>query len=384
MRKTSGGVLAALLLVALFSVASAGGCSLGRRAARVPLPGPIYIHMVDASIGWVVAGGLGSGTGTAIVARTTDGGATWADVGPKGLSDRDVALQAYTFKDAQTAWLATSRDGQPPDIWRTTDGGKTWRDTTTSIEHGLIKQLFFLDPQTGWMLVGTNAATQAELVDLYRTGDGGATWTKTAGVEPGKLTPGGLPMSGYKTGLTFLNESTGWLAGFLGAPASVAELFYVTHDGGRTWQPQTLAIEDGFGSAGVTIAPPVFFGQKEGLLLVSSGSASRLYATGDRGATWTPEGDVSASGTPVIDVVDRDHVFLAYGHSIVATSDGGHHWTAVYDAKSDGRISSLSFADPRVGWAVMSNGPYDSFYLAKTIDGGAHWELVHAMLQQSR
>ncbi len=85
--------------------------------------------------------------------------------------------------------------------------------------------------------------------------------------------------------------------------------------------------------------------------------------------------DVSASGTPVIDAVDRDHVFLAYGHSIVATSDGGHHWTAVYDAKSDGRILNLSFADPRGGWAVMSNGPYDSFCLTKTIDGGSRLQL---------
>lgn len=268
MRKTSGWVLAALLLVALFLVASAGGCSLGRRAARVPLPGPIYIHMVDASTGWVVAGGLGSGTGTAIVARTTDGGATWADVGPKGLSDREVALQAYTSKDAQTTWLATSRDGQPPDIWRTTDGGKTWRDTTTSIEHGLIKQLFFLT---------------------------------------------------------------------------------------------------------------VFFGQKEGLLLVSSGSASRLYATGDRGATWALQGGLPALGTPVINAVDRDHVFLAYDRSILATSDGGRHWTTVYPGPGYGRISSLSFADPRNGWAVMADGPNDTPYLAQTADGGAHWQPVKAV-----
>lgn len=201
MRKAMGLVIALMLMTA-----SATGCLSGRRTTKNPLPNPIYVRMSDASIGWAAAGGVTPGT--AIVARTTDGGKTW---------------------------------------------------------------------------LGT--ATEAEPVDLYGTRDGGATWSKVAGSDLSSQAPGGLPADGYKLGMTFIDESTGWLTGNNFAPGSAAMLFHVTHDGGRTWRRQQLELPDELKLNGVTVAPPIFIDGRRGVLTVNGSNLVYLYSTLDGGTT---------------------------------------------------------------------------------------------------
>ncbi len=68
--------------------------------------------------------------------------------------------------------------------------------------------------------------------------------------------------------------------------------------------------------------------------------------------------------------VDGKHGWMAVGHQIVSTSDGGRTWTTRYRGRLTalGDISGIQFIDTRHGWAVSRAG------MLKTTDGGATWQ----------
>src|SRR5512146_2889312 len=65
-------------------------------APVVSAPALTAIHMVDASNGW--------GISETQVLRTTDGGATWYDIGPKGVAQLGYAATS-AFLDLQHGWV---------------------------------------------------------------------------------------------------------------------------------------------------------------------------------------------------------------------------------------------------------------------------------------
>lgn len=89
--------------------------------------GPSYL---DVNIIW-------AGTDDGLVHRTLDGGKTWSNVTPKGLSSWSKITQIDSgHYDKQTAYISVSRfkiDDLKPHIYRTHDGGQSW----TEIVHGL-------------------------------------------------------------------------------------------------------------------------------------------------------------------------------------------------------------------------------------------------------
>ena len=78
-----------------------------------------------------------AGSDTGLIHLTTDGGTTWSDVTPKGLSDwsKIAMIEASRF-DPAVAYAAVDRhrlDDQAPYLYRTRDYGKTWQPITTGI-----------------------------------------------------------------------------------------------------------------------------------------------------------------------------------------------------------------------------------------------------------
>lgn len=80
---------------------------------------------------------LWAGTDDGLIHRTADGGKTWADVTPPGLTAwSKVSMLAASPHDDLTAWAAINRirlDDMKPHVLRTHDGGKTWEE----VVHGL-------------------------------------------------------------------------------------------------------------------------------------------------------------------------------------------------------------------------------------------------------
>lgn len=265
-------------------------------------------------------------------------------------------------------------------MYSTTDGGQTWQGTTiTSFTPGsTLQQMTFVDAEHGWILFSTSTQTQntlpATLVDIFQTTDGGHTWHKIASSEKSEHpAPGSLPYNAILSGMRFLTASTGWITGkFVGTAPRLPAWFYVTHDGGHTWQQQPLPQPANVDA--LIISPPIFSSSHEGLLPVylqyGAGVSFSLYVTHNSGATWTPTAQL-AGVSPRVDCADINHCWLS-DTTLYGTSDGGKTWAAHNGFTG---LMLTSFVSSQVGWAI-ENPAKDRSTLLETHDGGHTWTVV--------
>jgi photosystem II stability/assembly factor-like uncharacterized protein len=321
--------------------------------APVPL---ISVHMVDAVTGWALT--------EKHLLRTTDGGTRWADVTPQGsVLTRE---SAGDFLSGFVAWISIpGHEAGTVRIIRTTDGGRTWRETILSTP--IVGGITFVNPRDGWILASLGAGAGSEAVDIFHTADGGTTWARIAGATPGNAGSGGIPLSGIKSGLSFLTSSVGWITGSW--PVDDVAWFYMTQDGGRTWRRKPLPPPFSSARGQLNTMPPLPFPPSSGVLPVNFTSAVRsgtdFYMTRDAGKTW-----VSTTLLPNYAAVwsfpDVRHGWAGAGSVMRATTDGAHHWTALPYVRD---LMWLDFVSPQRGWAVTSSPPF----LRKTSDGGRTW-----------
>jgi photosystem II stability/assembly factor-like uncharacterized protein len=188
------------------------------------------IDAIDARTAWAV-GDWGA------VVQTTDGGATWVDRSLGALPvervespDRmmqtitdDVILYDVEFLDAQQGFIA----GEFGTLLATADGGAHWRQIAVPTEKTLFG-LHFEDPQRGWV-VGIDGI-------ILRTEDGGQTWT----------TQNGLTATAAIEDVSFVEAmaNPGLYAidvrGDRGVVVGDSGAFFLSADGGRTWQRRAL------------------------------------------------------------------------------------------------------------------------------------------------
>ncbi len=341
----------------------------GSRTPPDPTEMPTSLHMIDATTGWVLTENT--------VLRTTDGGSHWQNVTPANtsLSPGSVA----DFHTASLAWIVTRQAGaSTAQVWRTIDGGQTWQQSTVQSPL-LVKQITFIDAQHGWILSGKKnaAVAPAEIAQILRTVDGGKTWQSVSTALFSDVTPSGhLPYGGQKSGIHFLNVSTGWVTGTV--MFNDLAWLYVTHDGGSTWYQQTLPKPSGVPSAQLSIMSPTFFSVTDGILPVKFSDltterdiATVIYVTHNGGTTWKPTTPVSTA-LRAADFLDTQHGWVTDGTSLFMTSDGGQHWTRLAASANFEHATQLDFVSGTLGWAISDQGNGSSFLL-KTMDGGQTW-----------
>ncbi len=325
------------------------------------------LHMIDATTGWAL-----SGQG---VLRTTDGGLHWQNVSPSNISLTRESIAE--FRTATLAWVGIQQtNAATAQVLRTTDGGKSWQQT--AIQAPFLRQITFIDAQHGWILSSWRpTGGAAEAVSVVRTTDGGKTWQSVSQALFADTTPPGhLPYGGQKSGIHFLNASTGWVTGTVTVP-HLAWL-YITHDGGSTWNQQTLPMPSGVPSAQLSIMSPTFFSATDGILPVTfsdtatvSSIATDIYVTHDGGATWQNTTPVPAV-LSTIDFLDMQHGWATDGTVLYSTSNGGQHWTKLSPNTSFKQVTFLNFVSSTAGLAISQQGNSSSFLL-KTADGGQTW-----------
>ncbi len=115
-----------------------------------------------------------AGTDTGLIHLTRDGGKTWKDVSPKGLSDwsKISQIEASHF-DPAVAYAAVDRhrlDDQKPYIYRTRDYGQSWQLIADGIGGSSFLRAVREDPQTrGLLFAGTE-------LGIYVSFDDGDRW----------------------------------------------------------------------------------------------------------------------------------------------------------------------------------------------------------------
>ena len=396
------------------------------------------IHMMDARNGWAIthpAPAASHKTALALM-RTTDGGQTWYDVTPPepyaqsgtGTSTANIEVSTYPITDflsATTAWIAfTPLAYEAMPLYFTKDGGKTWQESQLpagNASSGAI-QMSFIDEQHGWLLTAPIEATplDTESVILFQTVDSGKTWLQVSQSSASRTlsdtSRGPLPFAGTKTGFTFINTQTGWMVG--STQYQNFFWFYVTHDGGKTWQHQDMppllnALPTSPSGAGpqFQLTPPTFFG-KEGVLAFTiptdgnypttqesaTGQILELYVTHDDGQTWHDAQSPFATAGGIYhsyhvpQMLDATHGVFTLGNRVFfiqSSSDAfgmlssSNMLTTKY--RNYGNIVQFNFISPTNGWVVLDNAhpvsaevdDNDPLVLYHTIDGGQTWTQIN-------
>jgi photosystem II stability/assembly factor-like uncharacterized protein len=198
-----------------------------------------------------------------------------------------------------------------------------------------LHAVYFLDERRGWVAGGNGA--------LLETADGGETWRSAAR----------RPTEDTIRDIYFSDSLTGWIVCErdiykLRTRDEARTYLMKTADGGRTWQRVNLAEPD------ARLVRAVF---TEGGHAWAFGEAGILYATRDGGANWSrqksPTRYLLLGGT----FLDRDRGWLVGARStILQTYDGGETWRAGLVEARDVRFTAVSFVEPRIGWAVGAEG----------------------------
>lgn len=330
-------------------------------AAPEPTVPLTTLRMLDQMNGWAL-------TESAIL-KTSDGGQTWRDVTPGG-----IPLNAHSsgdFLDGTSAWVATLQ-GSTVTVVRTSDGGASWLSATFPTQQMSLDRPHFVNTQDGWIAAVTPQGTFHTDEDIYQTTNGGQTWKLAASTSN---PASGLPSEGNKTGISFMNTTTGWTTADI--PAAYSWL-YQTTDGGKTWHNQPLPLPGGLTNVGEWITtPPVFFGTT-GLmpvLLYAGHEGLDLYVSSNGGQSWTPT-QFSSINSQNVYVVDTQHAWAAETAntnttSIYGTSNAGQSWQQISTLAQP--VGSMSFIDDQHGWAI---GATATPLLWRTSDGGQSWQSI--------
>jgi photosystem II stability/assembly factor-like uncharacterized protein len=335
--------------------------------------------MIDAEVGWGIA--YAAAEQTAAIWRTTDGGESWADATPAGITlptGPFSGMLESVFLDGDRAWFAFPVEGdyQSPDIesffWRTQDGGRTW-DQRSLPAWDLEAAVFFhfIDDQHGWFMTANYVGAGSSWFLLSRTQDGGQGWDR--------LMEEDHAVHEYSVGIEFADENTGLMN--FGHDYSYITLPIVrwTRDGGITWD-DLLFLPAPADDAGLLdrafcgTYQPHLFSPVSATLAVNCNDpttkeqvANLLYTTSDGGSSWQTLPFPGGS----IQFLDPQ-LGWALGHQISHTQDGGRSWTQMGSVPWKGQFS---FVDGSRGWAVgETEAASGSVYgLYRTEDAGRTW-----------
>ena len=155
---------------------------------------------------------------------TINSGIDWVDITPTYIEE--FTIESVYFLDGLSGWVLTSFNsglGNSFDLFSTQDGGNTWEHTTISDASGqIIYETFdstymqWINVKKGWVLIRESTSINFSEGDFYITTDGGYSWEKV-----------GSPIG---DNFLFLDEEIGYIAG--GPDGSVIQR---TDNGGLTW-----------------------------------------------------------------------------------------------------------------------------------------------------
>jgi photosystem II stability/assembly factor-like uncharacterized protein len=344
----------------------------------VSAPALLHIAFQDENNGWGV-----SSSRSGVILRSMDGGITWLNASPPGLTAIDTSI-VLSVLDIVTAWvLVPSADFFNGTLYHTSDGGLSW--TSVAVPFGEAS-LQFPDARNGRAMAGRGFTAGSEGVELFQTSDGGASWLSVFNNDPNRPdSSGSLPFSGIKNGLTFLDANTGWVTGT--RPVGGEVYLYITHDGGFDWTLQNIPLPTGFEAYQYMPQAPVFFGSDGFLpLMVYLPETTSLlfYWTHNGGTTWTGDPLNTSSLIPPCHYSFSSALrgwCWDGGANLYITSDGAQTWSKTSSSLDlSDRIAQLEFVPGSstqfTGWALTNVDDTGRSQLYQTTDNGSTWTLL--------
>ena len=276
--------------------------------------------------------GFGWSWGPSALYLHAAGGNAWKMATLPAAATTDNPVQWVSFSDPLRGWLAIgglpcATQGCPFSLYRTTDGGATWTDVGTDIAPGSQQPTFPWLEYSGGGAIGSHGAWILSQWDLETTTDGGRQWKGAlpphfgaSGVTiPGTISPDGdgWLASGDRLWVT-TTAGTAWkVVRQLPTPLTVAEVAAALNERGAWALLQTGCASDaGCTPGGVMVIGLQSVGQVE--TGVPKGYAPKALAPLDARSAWA--------------VAAGPHQATA----LLSTDDGGASWSVRYTLPEGG------------------------------------------------
>jgi photosystem II stability/assembly factor-like uncharacterized protein len=288
-----------------------------------------------------------------------------------------IGCVAIDPNNPNVVWVGTGENNNQRSVsygdgvYKSTDGGATWKNMgLKKSEHtGMIK----IDPRNSDVVyVAAYGPLWKEGGDrgLYKTTDGGATWTKVleisqyTGVNEVHLDPRN-PDVIYATAHQRMRRQWTYLGG--GPESGI----YKSVDAGKTWQKINNGLPPGDkGRIGMAISPA----NPERIYAVVEADGGGFYLSTNRGSSWQKLNNTVSSGNYyqelVADPADENRVYLMDTYTQVSV-DGGKTFNFRGEASKhfDNHCLWIDPANPLHHMEGTDGGVYETF------DRGQTWRM---------
>lgn len=259
------------------------------------------IAFLDAKHGFL--GNLGAGlaniTDTVPLYETRDGGVTWVpaaigDASIPGVCSIDVLKTKSIHEGAvgERVYIhAAGRANGPAKLLRSENGGESWTLIDLSDRAGMILDVKFLDPNTGFVIAASSGDVAQSNSLILKTTDGGRSWREVyRSKRTGEIT--------WKS--SFPDAKTGYVTLQNDDDENVQQRIAKTIDGGEHWVELPLVMDKTATELGIGFLTP-----DHGWVGTMAGS----FETKDGGKSWTPSTlaksankirTIAADGTPMV------------------------------------------------------------------------------------
>ena len=316
--------------------------------------------------------------------KTTNAGQTWTNISDGKSSISSVGAIALAPSDPNVIWVGTGETDWREDlthgngVWRSTDGGASW--TQLGLEdtrHIGVIRVHPTNPDIAYVAAMGHAFGPNAMRGVFRTTDGGKTWSKVlyldentgcidlamdptnprilyAAMWRARRTPYGLDGGGGRSGL------------------------WKSMDGGDTWTE--LSANQGLpqtplGRIGVAVAPKM--PNRVYAVVEATDSAGGIFRSEDGGATWSrTNGDQTWRVRPwyynlvTADPIDPNTIYVM-NLSVNRSIDGGRTFQRVRVPHGDTHFMWVDPADPN----RLANGNDGGVQVS--LDYGRTWSSVY-------
>jgi len=266
---------------------------------------------------------------------TTNGGAAWTDASA-GLHAYDANSVAVAPTNPSIVYLGGGYNG----LHRSTDGATTWGTLETQPSGGGDFYVGVSSKDANLVYAGTNGGGFYKFSDASSTSPG-------VSVEPGVRT--------MALAVAASDDQSVYAAAYPGVNGAA----YVTANGGTTWANPTL---DTFGY-GVAIDP-------SNASVAYIGLSTGAYKTTDHGATWKPMTGIRSFNCMAIDPTNTQNLY-AGNETLMHSTDGGTTWVGQTAGLPPRTNPSAMAIDPKTPTTVYA--AFETQGVWRTTNGGTTW-----------
>ena len=208
-------------------------------------------------------------------------------------------------------------------LW-TKDGGTSWQEITPQAkEQSQILGVFFLDPDSGWLVRRSISTDRGAMLSVLSTADSGLNWKENPILDFDNEDV----MQLESASLDFVDSQTGWIALKLETSSnfSIGRLL-ATQDGGLTWQERTVPLGE----------PVQFLDGERGW--ITGGPLDQTFYTEDGGESWS-----------LSESIPRDQLETQLVSPLRDDSQ-------LFDGELPAGVVALELLDNQNGWAVVQDG----------------------------